>query len=324
MGLILALDQGGTKTVALAATGRGEILGVGYGRGACHSSAGMDVAMAAVREAMAAALAGAGATAAEVERVCGGMAGADYPHEFPLLTEGLRAVTGVHPVTVVNDCIIARRAGTDSPWGAVLCAGTGLNAAVISPRGETFVFGDYIGGEDQGGSALGRHAVRAAFNAEAGLGPPTLLTASLLAHFQLNTVDEMLFQYVTGRLGPTSVLMPLLVSAVRAGDAVAARVVTDFGERLARYITAGLRRFAMTGLEVDVVLSGGIFKAGLPELRETVSHSIRQGAGRARILDARYEPVVGALLLAMDVPARLDLPALAESAGRHHLVRKWS
>ncbi|MDF2627451.1 MAG: hypothetical protein K0R39_1282 [Symbiobacteriaceae bacterium] len=333
MGLILALDQGATKTAALVATAAGEILGVGYGRGACHASDGMEAAMAAVREAAGVALAAAGAGAGPgsgpgVASVFAGMTGADWPHEYPLLQTALREATGVADVTVVNDCIIARRAGTDAPFGAVLCAGTGLNAAVISPQGETYVYGYYINGDDNGGTALGRLALRAVFGAEAGITPPTLLTAGLLNHFGLTTVDALMMRYVGGQLGPTSTLVPILVEAVRAGDGVAGRIVAEFGERLARYVTAGLRRFGMADLAQDVVLSGGVFKADLPGLRETVARAVRREAPGARVVEARYEPVVGALLLALEQRrvqgVSLENPAVAASAARANLIRMCS
>lgn len=150
-----------------------------------------------------------------------------------------------------------------------------------------------------------------------------------------------MFAYVNGQLGPTSSMVPVLVEAMRAGDAVAAGIVADFGGRLARYVTAGLKRFGMTGLEQDVVLSGGVFKADLPGLRESVVGAIRRDAPHARLVDACCEPVVGALLMALErgaagaclespdlvavsAPRRavsLDTPAIVAGAARHRLLR---
>lgn len=325
MTLVLALDQGATKTASLVADSNGTILGAGYSPGAVHASDGMDAAMGAVREAAGKALAQAGAALSQIDLVCGGLSGADWPHEYPLLEGALRQALGIDQVTVVNDCIIARRAGTDAPWGAVLCAGTALNAAITSPEGDSYIYGYYVNGDDHGGTALGRLALRAVWGAESGLGPSTALTRAMLEHFAQPTVDKLLQQYVDGRLGPTSELVPVLVEVVRGGDAVAQKIVTDFGERLARYVVAGLKRFDMLALEQDVVLSGGIFKADLPGLRESVARSVTAAAPRATLVDARYEPVVGALLLALDrlggTPLSLSAPAVAESAGRHHLYR---
>jgi N-acetylglucosamine kinase-like BadF-type ATPase len=321
MGLILALDQGSTKTVALVSDRAGQVLGTGYARGASHPSTGMETAMAAVQSAAAAALNAAGATPAQVDIVSGGLSGADYPYQYELLRCALKQVTGVPDPIVVNDCIIAWRAGNSAPWGAVLCVGTGTNAAVISPDGKSFVFGDYIQGDDHGGSSLGRLALRAVFDAEAGVGPATGLTELLLARFGLPTVDELLCEYVHGRLGRTSELMDVVVAAVRSGDAVAVQLVSDFGQRLARYVVAGLRRFGLTGLAPEVVLSGGIFKAELAPLRASVSAAILRDVPQARIVDARYEPVAGALLLALDRLGVRAGAAFAESAAAHRLLR---
>ena len=46
-------------------------------------------------------------------------------------------------VVVKNDCFGGLRAGTDRPYGIVLAAGTGMNAAVITPSGEEWAYGYY-------------------------------------------------------------------------------------------------------------------------------------------------------------------------------------
>lgn len=323
MGYILALDQGGTKTAALVADETGRVLGAGYSGGAVHAIDGMDAAMARVTDAAGQALAQAGLAPGDVIRVAGGMTGADWPYEYPLLAAALRETTGVADVTVVNDCIIAFRAGTDRGCGAVLCAGTGLNAAVIPLAGEPYIYGYYIQGDENGGTALGKLAMRAVMNAESGLGAPTALTGRTLAHYGAATVDELLQRYVAGALGETKFLVPLLAEVVRAGDAVASKIVTDFGARLARYVVAGFRRKGLLGTDADVVLSGGVFKADLPGLREAIAAAVHAEAPRAVLVDAPYEPVLGALLLALDRDGSISLqsPSIVQSAERFGLFR---
>jgi len=160
------------------------------------------------------------------------------------------------------------------------------------------------------------------------LAPATRLTGGLVGRFGLAAVDELLQRYAAGQLGPTSELVPVLAAAARAGDAVALRIVADFGRRLARYVTARLERFDMAQLEQHVVLSGGIFKADLPGLRACVQAAIAAAAPGARLVDAPYEPVVGALLLALEErdggAVSLSAPALAAGAERHGLLRRCS
>jgi len=325
MTCVLALDQGGTKTAALVADGAGRILGAGYSGGACHAIDGMPLAMAMVMAACRQALQQAGLSLEQVGLVVAGMTGADWPEEYPLLQGALRAAMGAADVTVVNDCIIAFRAGTDSPCGAVLCAGTGLNAAVISPAGESFIYGYYIDGDDNGGTALGRLALRAVYNAQSGIGLPTRLTQAVLAFYGAASVDGVMRRAVAGQLGEPKALVPLLAGVVREGDPVAVGLVEAFGARLARYVVAGVARYGMLGATADVVLSGGVFKAGMPELRKAVARGIQAEAPGMTLVDARYEPVVGALLLGLDRLAGKSVPlasdAVAQSVARFGLSR---
>ncbi|MGE5598014.1 MAG: N-acetylglucosamine kinase [Bacteroidota bacterium] len=302
MGYLLGIDQGGSKTAAAVADRDGRLLGVGYAGGACHTYDGLQRAMAMVVQAAAGALARAGLTASQIELVVAGMTGADWPEEYDLLRAALADTLGIGNVSVVNDCLIAMRGGTDLPYGAVLCAGSGLNAAVKSLDGRLFIFGYYVDDEDQGGTALGRRAIRAVVAAEAGLDPPTSLTRAVLRYFNLRTVEELLRNRVGGALAAKDIagLAPLVIAEAGAGDPAAAGLIAEFGRSIARYAVAGLRRFAMLDMAVEVVLSGGVFKGGGSMLAGAVAAAIRAAAPKAVAIDARLEPVVGAVLMALD------------------------
>jgi len=71
------------------------------------------------------------------------MSGADWPDEPPMLASHLGQLGKFSSIHVVNDAIIALRAGTDKPFGAILIGGTGANCAIRSPGGKEYVFGFY-------------------------------------------------------------------------------------------------------------------------------------------------------------------------------------
>jgi hypothetical protein len=56
----------------------------------------------------------------------------------------------------------------------------------------------------------------------------------------------------------------------------------------------------MTNLELEVVLSGSVFKGEGPLLLDTLAMHIHTVAPYARLVNARYEPVVGAVLLGLE------------------------
>lgn len=302
MGYLLGIDQGGSKTAAVVADRDGCLLGACYAGGACHVNDGLGRAMAMAEQAATGALARAGLAAGQVELLVAGMTGADWPEEYDLLRAALIDALGIGNVSVVNDCLIAMRGGTDMSYGAVLCAGSGLNAAVKSPDGRLFVFGYYVDDEDQGATALGRKAIKAVVAAEAGLGPPTSLAQAVLGHLNYRTVEELLRSQVSGALAAHSIagLTPLLITEAGAGDPAASELIVEFGRSIARYAIAGLKRFAMLDTAVEVVLSGGVFKGGGSMLSGAVAAAVRAAAPKAVVIDARLEPVAGAVLMALD------------------------
>ena len=155
----LAIDQGGTKTAVIVADEDCRILGKGTGAGACHFFDGMPAAIAAVRDAAQSAFTQAGLSPKNLNIISAGMAGANWPGEIIALEIGLRSLFPVNSIRVYNDCLIAMRGGTSASRCAVLCAGTGLNAATRFNDGPPFVFNNYIEDLDQGARGLAARAL---------------------------------------------------------------------------------------------------------------------------------------------------------------------
>ena len=327
---VLGLDQGGSKTHAVVADMEGNILGIGCGAGACHSVIGLEAATAAIYDASMQAIGAAGITTAQIAVVAAGLTGVDWPHETQLLTAAVSDTLHIpqEKIIVVNDCLIAPRAGTSKPSGCILCAGSGLNCTVRHPDGREYTFGFYIEDRCQGGSALGMRTVQAVFDAEAGLCAKTALTEKVLRYMECNTVDEMLFKHVTTGLCTEKILRlpPVLEEAALEGDMVAKEVLRVFARDIARYVVVGLRRFGMFAFNTEVVLSGSIFKCRAPELIDTVTDVILSSAPNVTILESIYEPVIGAMLLALDHIEDADRALIQEhierDAKRFNMVRK--
>jgi N-acetylglucosamine kinase-like BadF-type ATPase len=307
MDYILGIDQGGTKTAAVVMNALGEILGTGFGGAGNYAYTGMSQAMASVREAADCALDQAGLSLADVVSLSAGLSGADWPEEYDLLRGSLFEATGIGDIRVYNDSIIAMRGGTDKPYGAVICMGTGLNVAIRNPDGETFIYGYYIDGDHQGAGAIGHLALKAVIAADNGILGPTALTGMVLREYQARTVEELVRLYAGGQLsGRLKLLAPHVLEIAAGGDAVADHLVRQFGVGVAQYVTAGLRRYSMLDLDVDVVCSGSVLKTKHRTLRDVIRTTIQAECHQARLVDALYEPVVGAALLALDERIKPD------------------
>jgi len=302
MSYVLGIDQGHSETRAALSDAEGRILAFGTANGACHSRHGMDVAMRTINQAALDALDRAGRTADEVGIMYCGLTGADWPDEYELLHKHLLALNLTRNVRVTNDTIIALRGGTWADYGAIVIAGSGANCAIQSPRGEEFIYHFYHDCDLQGGIAIGERALKAVYRAQTGREPATKLTPRVLAKIGKSDVDHLLRADVEGRLSQDEVkeIAPLVFEAAYEGDWVACQIIRAFGEGLAELVAAGLVRFEMAGLEVDVVLSGNIFKGPGHLVEEVMIAGIHMVAPQARLVNARYEPVVGAILLALE------------------------
>lgn len=301
MKFVIGIDQGSTHTRAAACDLEGRLLGVGRAEGACHCHSGVEKAMGAIRAAANEAMQRAGVSPEEILFVHSGMTGADWSDQYPLCEGYIRSIGWTDRVSVSNDCIIALRGGTERPYGAIFVAGSGANCAVRSPRGEQFVYSYFLDESRQGASALGQMVFTAVINTESGITPPTTLTRRLLDHYGLSSVAALCRAGAEGRLGKLRVLAPVVFEeAYYRHDAVASHILHDFGYRCAQAVTAGLRRYDMLDMEAEVVVSGSVFKGLGSLLLESFSAGVHLAAPQAKIVKARYEPLVGAALLALE------------------------
>lgn len=298
---ILGIDQGGTKTAAAVMRGDGFIVGQALARGAYFPNEGMESAAAAVKEAVEGALKSAGVDCEDIELTVAGVSGVDWPGDDALVKSALQERLSLGEVFVCNDAVIAFYSGTLRSHGAVICAGTGMNGALIDREGRQFVYGDYMEEKAQGGSALARRAARKVFDAELGLCPPTKLTQLFLGQAQAPDVDTLLKRYMTEDAFRKELrfLVPQILMVAERGDAVSCGLIDEFAEEIVSYIEAGFRKMKMNPGEEEVVLAGSVFKGTENPLTRQVIKRIGERLAGAKVMRVRYEPVVGACIMGL-------------------------
>lgn len=310
---ILAVDLGGTKAHVIAADHEGNILGFGddldRGWGELRRQVDRRIfKMIRIRHAAERAAADAGLTIADFDRVSASCSGADWDFEYPIGVRQLRETLGIERVSYYNDCVGALRGGTEMLGRdcAVICLGTGANCAAYNREGEDYQYAYYLKDAHQGGGAIGRFIVEAVVDASVGLAPKTALTGLLLEETGFDSVEEFYKLVTTGRTeeeGPKrpeyKEFAPLLFEAIRMGDRVAAEYADRFCRALAQYVIVAARQLGMQERPICVVISGGVCK-GDSVISELVEKHLQAALPGAYCVDARLEPVVGALLLEYD------------------------
>jgi len=322
--MVLAIDQGSSKTTVALVKETGDILGAATAGGACYFFVGVDTAFEKIDDAIVRAKQLSGLSDIEITSVFAGLAGANWPNEIEMLESKAKKHFGVKEITVCNDCVPALRAGSDKSNCIVLCAGSQFNCCVMIDGEVKQVLNNYIHQNDQGGEALGYRALQAVFDSHIGRRKPTVLTHKLLKYYGYSEVDELLLGRDRKTLNNSPKdTAPLVMDLASGNDRVALDVVYEFFSSIAQYAVAALSNFDLIDKDCEIVLSGGVFKSRHPLIRETISQAVHRISTQAKIVDAFYEPVVGAALLGLS-KAGQSLEALdkcKESAEKHGLVR---
>ena len=233
------------------------------------------------------------------------LANVDLPTEFDVARRELATATPAAVCLVHNDTLAILRAGATRPWGVAVVSGAGINAIGIGPtdRREGFLaLGEYTG-DAGGGSDLGIRALGAAVRAWDGRGPATALSQTVPAHFGLRTAEEVAIAIHRGdiALDEMHVLAPVVFATATAGDDVARRILTDFGDEVATMANALIRRLDLTGSDVEVILGGGVLQAGDRSLYGRILSGITAVAPLAQVRALDVAPVFGALVEAFTV-----------------------
>jgi N-acetylglucosamine kinase-like BadF-type ATPase len=306
--ILLGVDGGSTKTIALLARVDGTVVGAGRAFGMANIYVAtlervVGVLEAAVDAAVAAAggprqIADVGARVATGPAVFS-LAGCDWPEDRDELLGALRRRWPT--AEVVNDAIGALRAAVPDGPGVVVVCGTGAASGARGRDGRTWHSGFWQ--EAQGSDQLGDRALAAIYRAELGVGPPTTLTERVLAALGEPTVEAVLRRRTVraaGRLRTAGALAPLLLDAAEEGDPVAAGIVSDHGRALGETALAAAMRVGIQAERFPLALTGGVFRHPGRTLESAIVEVVQTGAPGAAPTRSTLEPAIGALLLAFD------------------------
>jgi N-acetylglucosamine kinase-like BadF-type ATPase len=308
--VVLGVDGGNTKTLAVVADADGAVLG--QARGGCtdiYGAVSVGAALDELQATCAEALARAGLIGAELDAAAFSLAGADWPEDFGMLRgEAARRVgLAVEPV-VVNDALGALRCGGPAWAGLSIVCGTGAAIGARHPDGTIFHLGFWPDGA--GGRQLGADGLRAAYRAGLDLGPPTSLLAKALARFGAADALDLLHAFTRRGGRPDSdedLLAPDVLDAAEEGDAVARGLVEEQARVMGRQARMTAARVELPVAGAPVVLTGGVLTHPSRLIGDLVMAELPGG----RRIEPVPPPIVGAVLLALDhLGAATDAAAL--------------
>lgn len=302
MNYFLGIDVGSSKTHALIADETGHCVGFGSAQAGNYQVVGYDGLAEALLQSFEQAVEMAKVTPEQIAGAGFGVSGYDFPSDRLSHLEAISRLGLSCPIEVVNDGVNGLLAGTTQGIGVNVSAGSGVNCCGRGPNGEV---GRIVGngtdfGEFGGGSEIawkGLHMVNYAWIRR---NPPTALTAIYLE--ATGAADEL--DLMEGLSNGTYHLSPLIAvkifEAAEAGDAAAREVVQWAGAELGWLAAAVTRQIGMEHHEVEIIQSGSIF-AGGELLNQSMCSVIHQHVPKARIIRLEALPVIGPVILGMQI-----------------------
>lgn len=306
----LGLDAGGTKTYCLVVDELGNVLGFGRAGTGNYEVYGVEHARAENEKAVQAALADAGLALADISAVGMGIAGADIPEDYVMLEREIYTpLFGDIPRDFQNDSMAGLRGGTRDPFGVVIACGTGCVCAGKNAAGEHARVGGL--GEEFGdectGSQIGRDGLRRVWQARDGIFGPTEMTSKFVDRAGCQDIEELFIKLYRRQLTYQDLqpMAKIVFDAASDGDEAAREILVKGGRYLGAMVNGVARKLGMTASAFEVVMAGSVFKGSSPALIDAMRAVIVRECPRAVTVMPAFEPVVGAVLMAMEL--RLEI-----------------
>jgi len=298
----LGVDVGATKTHAMIADERGEILALGKAGRGNPSLIGYDVFSEVVNQAVEQALAQAKLKLGQISGAGFGVAGYDW---LSMREKTLKALEShlklTMPHEMVNDSVLGLLANARHGWGISLVAGTGCNCWGRNQRGE---YGRVTGygselGEYAGGSELVERAKHLVAYEWTGRGQPTALSQAFIQKTGAKNLDDLIEGLSERRYLLEADSAPLVFECAAKGDQVALDLLEWAGAELGELVIAVARQIGVVYSAPDVILIGGLFR-GTPSLKTWVAQKVESVIPKVTYLPMQAPPVVGAVVLGME------------------------
>lgn len=297
--LVIGIDAGGTKTEALLADGRGDVVARARRGGANLAAHGELAVEKTLHEVIDETL---GDRDVRPAVICLGIAGVDRAEDSAIIHGIMRRIGARARVLVTNDALIALVAGAGLGPGVVVIAGTGSIAYGRNSRNEAARAGGwgYILADEGSAYWLGRQALRAVVRAADGRGPATTLTPLVLAFFDVARPEQLVREVYRHYLKPSDIARcaRVIQQARDEGDAVAVNIASVAADELAAGVRSVVAQLDFGRDTFPVVMAGGAFHA-VPWLQDALRTRLANQMHPGAIHLLTEAPALGAVRLAL-------------------------
>jgi len=318
---VVGVDAGGTKTHAAVATLDGQVVSLVEAGPGNFQAVGVQAATQNTKKAVDGALSAAGITHDDLAWSAFAVAGADRHKDFITIADYLETIVPGHVLT--NDTLAALWGASRDGSGVALIVGTGANTIGVNEKGDVAKVGGFgpFSGDMGYGEDLVLRALTQAWKARDGREKPTILDDMLCAAIGIEKIEDLAEFYFADSYNPPALgqYAPVVFKAANKGDAVALELIDTIAKHLAFNVTTALRRLGYKKSDAPLVGMGGslVQKPRPALLRNGITQYLQKKYPDARVKPMKVEPVVGALIIALnDVAGKPPTAALRKRLER--------
>ena len=296
--LVMGFDVGGTKTAAVLMDEQGAILGKGFGGSGNTNFVPLAIANRSFADAISAAQKKAKLNKLALDCVVVGTEPDPKP-VAPLI----KKMTGVKKVIHKKEGECSMVGGLVEKVGLSLICGTGSVGWGRNAKGQTDMTSCWGTIGDEGSAYdMARRGVNAAFWSWDGRGPKTMLANMLLRMFNIKDLRDVCTPLYTSENMRKNFadLSKLVTAAAEKGDRVALQIMRDCAEQIALLLATCAANLKMGRQAYKVAATGGLVADPTSRYFKMCSRALRRRHSKARLVQPKFEPVVGAALIALD------------------------
>jgi N-acetylglucosamine kinase-like BadF-type ATPase len=281
--MLLAVDAGGTKTVAwLVDCGKsdsGKVAGQGKSTGGNPLSVGFEEATRAISTAVEEALRDSQSLDAEIDRAILSIAGAANADVRNSLIEWARIYGFARQVAVVSDFLPVLAAGTNDCVGVALISGTGSSAFARNADGRTARCGGwgYLLGDEGSGYAIGRAAIQVALGTLETGQKGGMLARTVLSALRAESVSDVTHAvYGSSNVrAKVASIAPVVIVAADVGDSKALSILDSASRDLADLVARAARSVDLAAGPIQIAASGGMLLNSQP-MRDRLQTGLKE------------------------------------------------
>lgn len=301
MNYVIGIDGGGTKTKAILADEKANILAQLTEDASNYHVVGKKQTAKVLSTIFHRFNLSYGISVEKCRSICIGMAGLGRTDDKAVI-QSLCSEMGISQnLILTHDAKIALIGGTIKNHGVILNSGTGSIAYGISPSGKEARAGGWghLLGDEGSGYYIAIRGLKAVIRTHDGRAEKTLLTELILDRLNFDSPDSLVrWIHSVDKRDIASLASPVFRAASK-GDSVAKEIIKKAADELTLTAKTVIEKLSLTQNEFEIVLSGGIFE-NQPDFVSTIQKRLKFIAKNAKIHLPIHEPAFGAIILAIE------------------------